>query len=88
MFSKIWKTQKMIQSLEIKYVTNNKPNNSTQKLRRIIEINYTPENLNKNLEIKISKSNDGKKRLKSQVLLPCFDHKLILSLDSIMTIGQ
>ena len=61
MFSKIWKTQKMIKSLEIKYVTNNKPNNSTQKLRRIIEINYTPENLNKNLEIKISKSNDGKK---------------------------
>ena len=61
MFSKIWKTQRMIQSLEIKYVTNNKPNTSSQKMSRSLEIKYLPQNMSKNLEIKISKSNNCQK---------------------------
>ena len=70
MFSKILKTQRMIQSLEIKYVTNNKPNITPsgrnypdlgEKMSRSLEIKYLPQNMSKNLEIKISKSNNCQK---------------------------
>ena len=51
----------MIQSLEIKYVTKNKPNTSSQKMSQSLEIKYLPQNMNKSLEIKISKLNDCQK---------------------------
>ena len=61
MFSKILKSKRMIQSLEIKYVTKNKPNTSSQKMSQSLEIKYLPQNMNKSLDIKISKLNDCQK---------------------------
>ena len=49
MFSKILKPQKMIQSLEIKYLTKNKPNTTSQKMRQSLETKYSPKTLKLNI---------------------------------------
>ena len=49
MFSKILKPQKMIQSLEIKYLTKNKPNTTSQKMSQSLETKYSPKTLKLNI---------------------------------------
>ena len=49
MFSKILKPQKIIQSLEIQYLSKNKPNTTSQKMSQNLETKYSPKTLKLNI---------------------------------------
>ena len=44
MFSKLLKPQKIIQSLEIQYLSKNKPNTTSQKMSQNLETKYLSKN--------------------------------------------
>ena len=61
MFSKILKPQKMIQSLEIKYLTKNKPNNckdiETKFSPKTLKLNISSQKMSQSVQIKYLSKN-------------------------------